>query len=43
MVTKTAKTIDEGIKNMMAAAKDDYEKWSIKSDGSMSTYGKEQL
>ena len=43
MVTKTAKTIDEGIKNMMAAAKDDYEKWSTEKDGSISNYGKEQL
>ena len=43
MVTKTASTIDEGIKNMMAAAKDDYKDWSIKCDGSISDYGKSQL
>ena len=43
MVTKTANIIDEGIKNMMAAAKEDYEKWSTEKDGSISNYGKEQL
>ena len=27
-VEKTAKTLDEGIKNLMAGAKSDFEKWS---------------
>jgi len=43
MVTKPASTIDEGIKNMMAAAKEDYKNWSISSDGSLSDYTKSQL
>ena len=28
IVNKTAQTLDEGIKNLMAGAKDDYVKWS---------------
>ena len=39
-VEKTAKTLDEGIKNLMAGAKKDYERWSSKSDG-MSEWSKE--
>ena len=27
-VEQTAKTLDEGIKNLMASAKKDYERWS---------------
>jgi len=42
-VSKTATNLNDGIKNMMAAAKEDYEKWSTEKDGSISTYGKEQL
>ena len=41
-VEKTAKTLDEGIKNLMAGAKLDYERWSSKSDG-MSEWSKEQI
>jgi hypothetical protein len=43
-VEKTAKTIDEGIKNMMDAAKVDYEKFSMSVDkGTLSDYSKEEL
>ena len=41
-VEQTAKTLDEGIKNLMAGAKKDYERWSSKSDG-MSEWSKEQI
>ena len=41
-VNQTAKTLDEGIKNLMAGAKSDYERWSSKSDG-MSEWSKEQV
>ena len=41
-VEKAATSLEEGIKNMMAGAKLDYEKWSSKSDG-MSSYSKQQL
>ena len=41
-VEKSATSLEEGIKNMMAGAKLDYEKWSSKSDG-MSSYSKQQL
>ena len=38
LVNKTAETLDEGIKNMMAGAKDDYAYWGKDSD-----YGQRQL
>ena len=38
IVNKTAETLDEGIKNMMAGAKDDYANWGKDSD-----YGQRQL
>ena len=41
-VEQTAKTLDEGIKNLMAGAKLDYERWSSKSDG-ISEWSKEQI
>ena len=41
-VNKTATTLDEGVKNMMAGAKEDYFKWSSGGDG-ISAYSKEQL
>ena len=41
-VNKTAKTIKEGITNMMNGAKEDYARWSTKGDD-MSSYSKEQL
>ena len=37
-VNNTAKTLDEGIKNMMSGAKDDYANWGKNSD-----YGQRQL
>ena len=41
-VNKTAKTIKDGISNMMAGAKEDYFRWSSGGDG-QSSYSKEQL
>ena len=41
-VNQTAKTLDEGIKNLMAGAKSDYERWSSKSD-CISEWSKEQI
>ena len=41
-VNKTAETLQEGIKNMMNGAKEDYAKWSDKGTD-MSAYTKEQL
>ena len=35
-VNNTAKTLDEGIKNMMSGAKDDYKKWSTNAQGEQS-------
>jgi len=42
LITKTAKTLSEGIANMMSAAKTDYAKWSSKGDDN-SAYSLEQL
>ena len=41
-VNKTADTLEQGVANMMAGAKDDYFNWSSGGDG-ISTYSKEQL
>ena len=41
-VNKTATTLENGVKNMMAGAKDDYFKWNSSGDG-ISNYAKEQL
>ena len=41
-VNKTAETLTDGIKNMMAGAKEDYFKWSSGGDG-ISNYAQEQL
>jgi len=41
-VNTTAETLQEGIKNMMNGAKEDYAKWSDKGTD-MSAYTKEQL
>ena len=41
-VNKTAENLEQGIKNMMAGAKLDYEKWSYKGDGT-SSYSKQQI
>ena len=42
-VEKTAKTLDEGIKNLMAGAKSDYEKWSTLGGKELTGYAKEQV
>ena len=42
-VNKTAKTLEEGIKNMMSGAKDDYVKWSTLGGKELSGYNKEQV
>ena len=43
IVNKTAQTLDEGIKNLMAGAKDDYFKWSTSGGKELSGYSKEQV
>ena len=42
-VNQTAKTLDEGIKNLMAGAKLDYEKWSTLGGKELTGYSKEQV
>jgi hypothetical protein len=42
-VNKTAQTLDEGIKNLMAGAKDDYVKWSTIGGKELTGYSKEQV
>ena len=42
-VNKTAETLDEGIKNLMAGAKDDYVKWSTMGGKELTGYSKEQV
>jgi len=42
-VEKTAKTLDEGIKNLMAGAKLDYERWSTSGGKELTGYCKEQV
>jgi len=42
-VNQTAKTLDEGIKNLMAGAKLDYEKWSTMGGKELTGYCKEQV
>ena len=43
-VEKTAKTLDEGIKNLMAGAKKDYERWSTRNgQEELKGYSKEQV
>ena len=42
-VEKTAKTLDEGIKNLMAGAKLDYERWSTLGGKELTGYAKEQV
>ena len=43
IVNQTAKTLDEGIKNLMAGAKADYVKWSTSGGKELSGYSKEQV
>ena len=42
-VEKTAKTLDEGIKNLMTGAKDDYKQNSLMGKSELSSYCKEKL
>ena len=42
-VNNTAKTLDEGIKNMMAGAKEDYSKWATLGGKELTGYAKEQV
>ena len=42
-VEKTAKTLDEGIKNLMAGAKLDYSKWATLGGKELTGYAKEQV
>tara|TARA_R100001443_G_scaffold114056_1_gene129507 strand:- start:293 stop:655 length:363 start_codon:yes stop_codon:yes gene_type:complete len=42
-VEKTANTIDEGIKNLMSGAKDDYKRWSSKAHGEQSQWAKDSV
>ena len=41
-ITKTANTLDEGVQIMIEGAKEDYKRWSSKSE-SISPYHQEQL
>ena len=44
MVKETAKTLDEGIKNLMAGAKQDYFRWSTRNgQKELTGYSKEQV
>ena len=43
IVNQSAKTLDEGIKNLMAGAKADYVKWSTSGGKELSGYSKEQV
>ena len=42
-VEKTAKTLDEGIKNLMSGAKDDYKRWSTNAHGEQSQWAKDSV
>ena len=42
-VNKTANTLEDGIKNMMAGAKDDYKRWSTNAHGEQSQWAKDSL
>ena len=42
-VEKTANTLDEGIKNLMAGAKQDYERWSTNAHGEQSQWAKDSV
>lgn len=43
LVKNTAETLDEGIKNLMNGAKQDYHRWSSSGKEEMGSYSKEQL
>ena len=40
IVNKTAETLSEGVSNMMAAAKEDYIKWSTMGGKELTGYSK---
>ena len=42
-VNKTAKTLEDGIKNMMSGAKDDYKRWSSNAHGEQSQWAKDSV
>ena len=42
-VNQTAKTLDEGVKNMMSGAKDDYKRWSSNAHGEQSQWAKDSV
>ena len=42
-VSKTAKTLEDGIKNMMSGAKDDYKRWSTNAHGEHSQWSKDSV
>ena len=42
-VDKTATTLDEGIKNLMAGAKADYTRWSTNAHGEQSQWAKDSV
>ena len=42
-VSKTAKTLEDGIKNMMSGAKDDYKWWSSNAHGEQSQWSKDSV
>ena len=42
-VSQKCETLDEGIKNLMAGAKSDYEKWSTLGGKELTGYAKEQV
>ena len=42
-VSKTAKTLEDGIKNMMSGAKDDYKRWSTNAHGEQSQWSKDSV
>ena len=42
-VSKTAKTLEDGIKNMMSGAKDDYKRWSSNAHGEQSQWSKDSV
>lgn len=43
LVKNTAETLDEGIKNLISGAKDDYVTWSTHGGKELSGYAKEQV
>ena len=43
LVTKNATSLDEGVKNMMNGAKEDYIKWSTMGGKELTGYTKEQV